>query len=135
LIGPATPLPAVLAMYLLMGVFLGFVNPPITVAAVSGMPRSMAGLASSLASTGRQVGTTLGVAVSGTIIGPELAHGGTAFTTAVSLTSAAHGVWWMIVALGAGIVVLGAVSSSPWARRTAERTAVRAAESTAGRTA
>ena len=49
-IGPATPLPAVLAVYLLFGIFLGTVNPPITNTAVSGMPASMAGVAASLAS-------------------------------------------------------------------------------------
>jgi hypothetical protein len=116
-LGPDTPLPATLAIYLLFGIFLGAVNPPITNSAISGMPRSMAGLAGSLASTGRQAGTTLGVAISGTIIGPALARGGTAFT------SAAHGVWWMVVALGAGIMVLGVVSTG----RRASRTAVRAA--------
>lgn len=114
-LGPATPLPAVLAIYLLFGVFLGAVNPPITNTAISGMPRSMAGLAGSLASTGRQAGTTLGVAISGTIIGPALARGGATFT------SAAHGVWWMTAALGAGIVILGLVSTRPWAARTAVR--------------
>lgn len=116
-IGPATPLPAVLAVYLLFGVFLGAVNPPVTNSAVSGMPRSMAGLAGSLASTGRQAGTSLGVAISGTIVGPAAVHGGTAFT------SAAHGVWWMVLALGAGIVVLGLVSTTRWASGTAERAA------------
>jgi EmrB/QacA subfamily drug resistance transporter len=116
-IGPATPLPAVVAIYLLFGVFLGAVNPPITNSAISGMPRSMAGLAGSLASAGRQAGTTLGVAISGTIIGPGLAHGRTAFT------GAAHGVWWMILALGTGIVVLGLVSTGRWASRTAVRAA------------
>src|SRR5574340_360173 len=45
--------------------------------------------AASLASAGRQAGTTLGVAISGTIAGPALARGGTAFT------SAAHPVWWL----------------------------------------
>lgn len=85
-LGPATSLPAVIALYLLFGVFLGTVNPPITNTAISGMPRSMAGVAASLASTGRQTGTTLGVAVSGTIVGSAVARGGTAFTTA------AHGV-------------------------------------------
>jgi EmrB/QacA subfamily drug resistance transporter len=104
-LGPATPLPAVLAIYLLFGVFLGAVNPPISNSAISGMPRSMAGLAGSLASTGRQAGTTLGVAISGTIIGPSLAHGGVAFT------SAARGVWWTVLALGAGIVALGLIST------------------------
>ncbi|WP_369386649.1 DHA2 family efflux MFS transporter permease subunit [Streptomyces sp. CG1] len=114
-LGPDTPLPAALAIYLLFGVFLGAINPPITNAAISGMPRSMAGLAGSLASTGRQAGMTLGVAISGTITGPEIAHSGSAFT------HAAHGVWWMILVLGTGILVLGAVSTSPWARGTAER--------------
>ncbi|WP_435603894.1 MFS transporter [Streptomyces sp. bgisy130] len=119
-LGPETPLPAVLAVHLLFGVFLGAVNPPITNAALSGMPRSMAGLAGSLASTGRQTGTTLGVAISGTLIGPQLAHGGVAFT------GAAHRVWWMLVALGAGILVLAVISSSRWARATAERAGTRA---------
>jgi EmrB/QacA subfamily drug resistance transporter len=116
-LGPATPLPAVLAIYLLFGIFLGAVNPPITNSAISGMPRSMAGLAGSLASTGRQTGTALGVAISGTIIGAGLAQGRTAFT------AAAHGVWWTVLALGAGIVVFGLVSTGRWASRTAVRAA------------
>jgi len=106
-LGPATPLPLVLAICLVFGVFLGAVNPPVTNSAISGMPNSMAGLAGSLASTGRQGGTTLGVAISGTIIGPALGHGGRAFT------SAADGVWWMILALGAGIVILAVLSATP----------------------
>jgi MFS family permease len=85
-LGPATPLPAVLAIYLLFGIFQGTINPPITNSAVSGMPRSMAGVATSLASAGRQTGTTLGVAISGTIVGSALARGG------MAVTSAEHGV-------------------------------------------
>ena len=77
-LGPATPPPAVLAIYVLFGIFLGTVNPPITNTAVSGMPRSMAGVATSLASAGRQTGTTLGVAISGTIVG---SHGPTSPTS------------------------------------------------------
>ena len=68
-----------LAIYLFFGVFLGTINPPITNTAVSGMPRSMAGVAASLASAGRQTGTTLGVAIAGTIVGSSVAGGGTAF--------------------------------------------------------
>ena len=116
-IGPATALPAVLAVYLLFGIFLGTVNPPITNTAVSGMPASMAGVAASLASAGRQAGTALGVAISGTIVGPALTRGGTAFT------SAAHGVWWLLVGLGAGVLVLGLVSTGRRALRTAGRAA------------
>ena len=116
-LGPATPMPAVLAAYLLFGIALGTVNPPITNSAVSGMPGSMAGVAASLASTGRQAGTTLGVAISGTIVGPALAHGGTAFT------SAARGVWWLVLGLGTGILVLGLLSTGRWALDTAGRAA------------
>ncbi len=116
-LGPATPLPAVLAIYVLFGIFLGTVNPPITNTAVSGMPRSMAGVATSLASAGRQTGTTLGVAISGTIVGSALARGGVAFT------SATHGVWWMVLGLGLGILVLGLLSTGRWARGTAARAA------------
>jgi EmrB/QacA subfamily drug resistance transporter len=114
---PATPLPAVLGIYLLFGIFLAAVNPPVTNTAVSGMPRSMTGVASSLASVGRQAGTTLGVAISGTIAGSALARGGVAFT------GAERGVWWLALGLGAGIVVLGLVSTGRWARGTAARAA------------
>ncbi len=116
-LGPATPRPAVLAIYLLFGIFLGTVNPPITNTAVSGMPRSMAGVAASLASAGRQAGTTLGVAISGTIVGSALARGGLAFT------SAEHGVWWLVLGLGVGILVLGLLSTGRWALDTAARAA------------
>jgi predicted MFS family arabinose efflux permease len=116
-LGPVTPLPAVLATYLLFGVFLGTINPPITNTAVSGMPRSMAGVATSLASAGRQTGTTLGVAIAGTIVGSALARGGMAFT------SAEHGAWWMVLGLGLGIGVLGLVSTGRWAMGTAGRAA------------
>ncbi|WP_285567644.1 MFS transporter [Actinoallomurus iriomotensis] len=116
-LGPATPLPAVLATYLLFGIFLGTVNPPITNTAVSAMPRSMAGVAGSLASTGRQTGTTLGVAIAGTIVGPALARGGTAYT------NAEHGVWWLIFGLGAGILILALLSTGRRAMDTAARAA------------
>jgi EmrB/QacA subfamily drug resistance transporter len=112
LLGQDTPLPAVLAVYLLFGVFLGTVNPPITNTAVSGMPRSMAGLAASVASAGRQTGTTLGVAIAGTILGS-----GTVFT------DSAQGVWWLVFALGVGVLVLALVSTGRRAADTAGRAA------------
>jgi len=114
---PATALPAVLAIFLMFGAFQSTINPPITNTAVSGMPRSMAGVATSLASAGRQTGITLGIAISGTIVGSALARGGTAFV------SAAQGVWWLILGLGVGILVLGLLSTGPWASETARRAA------------
>jgi hypothetical protein len=77
----------------------------------------MAGVAASLASTGRQTGTTLGVAISGTIVGSALGRGGAAFT------SAEHGVWWMVLGLGVGIGALGLLSTGRWALNTAARAA------------
>ncbi len=116
-LAPATPLPAVLAIYLLFGIFLGTVNPPITNTAVSGMPRSMAGVAASLASTGRQTGTTLGVAISGTVVGSALVGGGSAGT------NAAHPVWWTVLGLGVLVLVLGQVTTGRRALGTAARAA------------
>jgi EmrB/QacA subfamily drug resistance transporter len=116
-LGPVTALPAVLAVCLLFGLFLATVNPPITDTAVSGMPRSMAGVAASLASAGRQTGTTLGVAIAGTIVASAADRDGTAFT------AAAHGVWWMVLGLGIGIAALGLLSTSRPALATAARAA------------
>jgi EmrB/QacA subfamily drug resistance transporter len=116
-LGPATPVPSVLAIYVLFGVFLATVNPPITNAAVAGMPRSMASVAAALVSAGRQTGTTLGVAIAGTIIAPALPHAGAAFTTA------AHAVWWLVLGLGLAILALALVSTTAWAGATARRAA------------
>lgn len=121
---PATPLVLVLAVFLFFGVFQGTINPPITNTAVSGMPRSMAGVATSLASAGRQTGTTLGVAIAGTIVGSV--SGGTAFT------DSEHGVWWLIFGLGLGILALGLISTGPWAKNTAARAAALFEEVEAG---
>ncbi|GAA0899318.1 MFS transporter [Pseudonocardia zijingensis] len=112
-IGPATPLPGVVASYLLVGLFLAAVNPPITNTAVSGMPRSMAGVAAATTSVGRQMGTTLGVAVAGTIMGSSAAGGAGAVT----------GVGWLLLALGVAIVVLAVVSTGPRALAGARRAA------------
>jgi EmrB/QacA subfamily drug resistance transporter len=106
---PHSPVPVILAIYFVFGVFLGAVNPPITNTAVSGMPRSMAGLAASLASASRQTGTAIGVALAGTIAGSALPRGATAFT------QAEHGVWWTVCVLGLVITALGLLGT----RRTA----------------
>jgi EmrB/QacA subfamily drug resistance transporter len=116
-LGATTPLPAVIASYLLFGVLLGTVIAPVTNTAVSGMPGSMAALATSLPSASRQIGTTLGVAISGTILGPALAAGSIAFTRAQ------HKVSWVLIALGVGTLILALVSTGHTARATATRTA------------
>lgn len=107
--------------YLLFGVGFGFVNAPITNTAVSGMPHSQAGVAAAVASTSRQLGQTLGVAV----IGAVIAAGTTAAAYKETFASAATPAWWILTGCGFSVLVLGALTSGRWARGTAERTAAR----------
>ncbi|WP_344402358.1 MFS transporter [Streptomyces longisporus] len=105
--------------YLLFGIGFGFVNAPITNTAVSGMPRSQAGVAAAVASTSRQLGQTLGVAV----VGAVLASGvGSSSYKDVFVSASVPG-WWILTGCGVAVLVLGALSSGRWARRSAERTA------------
>jgi len=108
----ATPLAQIIAALACCGIAMGFINTPITNAAVSGMPRSQAGVASGLASTSRQVGATLGIALSGSIVG--VAADDPRFPTAT------HPFWWTVVAGGVAVIALGFVATSRWARRTAD---------------
>ncbi|MFI0896997.1 MFS transporter [Streptomyces sp. NPDC020983] len=93
--------------YVLFGIGFGFVNAPITNTAVSGMPRAQAGVAAAVASTSRQVGQSLGVAVLGAALAAGL-H---------------QGAWWIITGCGAAVLALGTLTTGRWARRTADRTA------------
>jgi EmrB/QacA subfamily drug resistance transporter len=110
----------VLAAYAVFGVGFGLVNPPITNTAVSGMPASQAGVAAAVASTSRQVGLTLGVALAGAIAGGSAALDGGA---ASGFTAAARPAWWLILAVVTAVLVLGVVSTTRWAEATARRTA------------
>ena len=117
-IGATTSLDWLFASYVVFGIGFGFVNAPITTAAVSGMPRAQAGVASAIASTSRQVGATLGVAVVGAMITASL--GG---ATHVESASVIRSAWLVLAGCGALVLVLGLVVTTPWARRTADRTA------------
>ncbi|MEV7613699.1 MFS transporter [Streptomyces sp. NPDC089799] len=114
-----------LAAFLLFGVGFGMVNSPITNTAVSGMPRSQAGVAAAVAATSRQTGGTLGVAVIGSVLAAGLARGG-------DFAGAARPAWWIITLCGLLTLVLGLVSSGAWARATAARTAAALEEPPAG---
>ncbi len=107
--------------YVLFGLGFGFVNAPITNTAVSGMPRAQAGVAAAVASTSRQIGQTLGVAV----IGAVLAAGIGSSSYADSFVAAARPAWWIVAACGFAVLVLGALTTGTWARETAARTAKR----------
>ncbi|MFE5942214.1 MFS transporter [Streptomyces sp. NPDC056480] len=111
--------PLLFTGYVAFGIGFGLVNAPITNTAVSGMPRAQAGVAAAVASTSRQVGQTLGVAVVGTV----LATGVGAGTSPEDFVSAARPGYWVVTACGLAVLAVGALTSGRWARRTAERTA------------
>ncbi len=114
----STPLGLLLGVYALYGMGFGAINPPITYTAVSGMPNSQAGVAAAVASTSRQVGQTLGVAVTGSILGTAAAA-----VAGPGLASGSHPVWWVIAGCGGVVSIVGALSTSAWAQRSAKRTA------------
>ena len=103
--------------YVLFGAGQGMINPPITNTAISGMPPSQAGVAAAVASTGRQVGVTLGVAVLGSLAAGRLTAIGPGFTAAT------HVSWWIVVGLGTLTLILGFLTTSEWALATAGRVA------------
>ncbi|MGW2643461.1 MFS transporter [Streptomyces sp. NPDC001393] len=105
--------------YVLFGIGFGFVNAPITNTAVSGMPRTQAGVAAAVASTSRQLGQTLGVAV----VGAVLASGIGSSPMKQAFVSAARPGWWILTACGLAVLLLGLLTSGRWAHRTAERAA------------
>ncbi|MFJ8672601.1 MFS transporter [Streptomyces sp. NPDC093589] len=111
--------PLLFTGYVLFGIGFGLVNAPITNTAVSGMPRAQAGVAAAVASTSRQVGQSLGVAV----IGAVLAAGAGAGAGSAEFIAAGRPAYWIIAGCGAAVLVLGALTSGPWARATARRTA------------
>jgi EmrB/QacA subfamily drug resistance transporter len=109
-----------LLAYVLFGIGFAMVNPPITNTAVSGMPRARSGVAAAVASTSRQVGLSLGVAVVGSVVTSGL-HG----SLRDGLATASHTGWWVIAGCGLAVLVVGYVTSGGWARSTADRTAGR----------
>jgi EmrB/QacA subfamily drug resistance transporter len=113
-----TSLAWVLASYVVFGLGFGLVNAPITNTAVSGMPRSQAGVAAAVASTSRQVGMALGVAVVGSVLTSGLAG-----SLDTGFVSASRPAWWVVTGCGFAVLVIGALTSGRWAVGTAARTA------------
>jgi acetyl-CoA acetyltransferase len=88
------------------------VTAPISNTAVSGMPIEQAGVAGAVASTCRQVGSSLGVAVTGSLV---------AAGTGAGFSAASHAAWAVIAGCGAAVLFLGLASTGNWAQRTARR--------------
>ncbi len=113
-----TSLGWMLASYFVFGLGFGLVNAPITNTALSGMPRSQAGVAAAVASTSRQVGAALGVAVVGSVL-----NSGLAGPLTIGFTAASQPAWWIIAGCGLTVFAIGALTSGRWAVGTAARTA------------
>ena len=106
-----------LAIFAVFGIGFSMVNAPITNAAVSGMPTDRAGAASAVASTSRQVGVSLGVALCGSVAGAAIATSGADFAIA------ARPLWLICAGLALFIIALAVYSTSARALRSAERLA------------
>jgi EmrB/QacA subfamily drug resistance transporter len=106
-----TPVPVLVLGYVCFGAGFGMLNAPITNAAVSGMPRDRAGLAAAVASTSRQVGISLGVAVIGVLVAADSG-------TPPGLGRAG---WVIVAGCGVLVFVLGLVTTGRWALATAAR--------------
>jgi EmrB/QacA subfamily drug resistance transporter len=111
----STALASLLPAYFVFGIGFGMVNPPITNTAVLGMPEAQAGVAAAVASTSRQVGQTLGVAVAGAIAAAG------AFAVGPGFVGSSHVVWWLVAGCGAAIVLLGLLSTTARANASAKR--------------
>ena len=112
----STPMVLIMVVYVLFGIGLGMVNPAITNNAVAGMPLTQAGVAAAIASTGRQVGAALGVAVAGTVVTTSRAKGS-------DFTQATHPIWWIMTGCSAIVLLLGWASTTAWAHASTERVA------------
>ncbi len=119
-ITPHTSIWLLLASYVIFGLGLGLVNPPITNTAISGMPPAQAGVAGAIASSSRQVGSTIGIALVGAIVGTSAS-----VRFGPQFAEATHPGWWLMVGLAAVLFLVGAFTTTPRSFVTARATAAR----------
>lgn len=103
-----------LLAYVLLGTGMGWMNPAITTIAVAGMPLEQAGLVAGIASTTRQFGLALGVAVVGSVIASQVEVAGSG-----DFAAAADAGWAIIGAFGFVALCVGLGTSGVWGRRVA----------------
>jgi EmrB/QacA subfamily drug resistance transporter len=107
--------------YALLGAGLGWLNAAITNTAVSGMPREQAGVAAAVASTTRQLGSALGVAIIGSVIADHV----TQISAGPGFTSASRISWAIIAVCGLIALSVGGLTTGEWGRRRAKANAAR----------
>jgi len=76
--------------------------------------RAQAGIAAAVASTSRQVGASLGVALAGSIAGEAVSP---------AFASSTHAVWWLLGGLGLAVVALGLAATGERARASVKQVA------------
>jgi EmrB/QacA subfamily drug resistance transporter len=116
-LGAHTSIPSLVPAYLIFGIGFGMVNPPITNTAVLGMPSAQAGVAAAVASTSRQLGQTLGVAVVGAVTAAGAVSVGPGFV------AASHAGWWIVTGCGVAVIALGLASTTERANASARAVA------------
>lgn len=114
LLGPTSPLTLFVIAGMCVGASMGLINTPISNTAVSAMPPERAGVAGATASTSRQVGQALGVAVLGACLNAGIGAG-------EPFTTAARCGWWIMLACGAGLCVMAVACETVRAQRSARR--------------
>jgi EmrB/QacA subfamily drug resistance transporter len=115
-LGHAGSIVQLLLAYAIFGVGLGTVNPAIATVAVAGMPRSQTGVAAAIASTSRQIGAALGVALAGAAVHAGRSHG-------MGVAQATQPLWWVMSGLGACIIFLAWATNTRWAQEGSRRVA------------
>ena len=113
LLVPLEPDTAIVYLLITYGVFgsgAGLAAAPVTNTAVTGLPPDQAGVAGALASSGRQFGVAVGVAITGSIV---------TGTTDASFITASHLAWTVLTGCGLLVLLLGALSTSSRAQAAA----------------
>lgn len=88
--------------YAVFGIGFAMVDAQISVGAISAMPAARSGLASGIASTSRQVGQALGVAVTGALLNADL-HG----PMRTAFADGSRTAWWVLTGCGCVVLVFG----------------------------
>jgi len=100
---PAAPRWLLILICTAFGITFGMVTVPVNYAAVSSVPQDRAGAAAGITSTSKQIGISLGVALSGVLATGALSP------PAGDFTNAARPLWLLTLVLGLAIAALGTI--------------------------
>jgi len=109
------PLWQILVPALLVGIGYGFINAPVSTVAVATLPRQQAGVAAAMASSARNVGLVMGIAVLGSIVNGRMPGLQAHESYALAYTDAIHPAYVVAagVALAASAVALSTLRAEP----------------------